>query len=111
MGNEIAQLTEVPGTGTEVFQNSQEFPVGIRIVPLPVPSPEYLLNENARSPGIWPPAYTEVNSGYGYESFTELTELPVRVIPRKTPRVRFCMYPTKHNLIHLNIGSVVAVRA
>ena len=64
----------------EVFQNSQKFRVGIRMLyPYAYPH-QSILQGHTRTPGILPRAYrTYRSSGYGYEYRTELTELPIRV--------------------------------
>ena len=60
----ITELTEVPGAGTEVLQNSQKVQAGTKNA---VPVPRVL----------WHRAYrTHRSYGYGYQSLTELPEVP-----------------------------------
>ena len=74
---DLTELTEVPGTGTEVLQNSQKFRVlwygRTELTKVPgryqnaVPVPRVFVARAYR-------AYR--SSGYGHECRTELTEVP-----------------------------------
>ena len=73
----LTELTQVPGTGMEVLQDSQKFGVGPRtLYSYPYPHPG-IVKGHTRTPGIVPRAYrTYTSSGYGYECRTELTAIP-----------------------------------
>ena len=79
------ELTEVSGTGMNIVQISQKFRVrtGMHVL------------KNLQKFGYgyeYRTDLTEVPGTYGYACFEELTEVRVRVIPRKIPRVWFCTY-------------------
>ena len=77
------ELSEVSGTGMKVVYNSQKLRVR-----------------------IWKFYRTYRSSGYGYGSSTELSEVPVRVMPGKIPRVSFCVYPTEHNRRNMDLSPI-----
>ena len=89
------ELTEVPGTGMKVLQNSNKFWVLLQRRTELTEVPGRYKNAAPVPRALWPRAYrTYRSSGYGYECHAELTEVLCRVIPGQIPRIRFCMYPT-----------------
>ena len=89
----LTDLTEVPGMGMEVLQNSQNFRVGIRML-YPYLYPHLVIfKRDTRIPGIVPRAYRTCRSS-GMHVVQNLQNFRVRVIPRVWLRA----YPTEHNL-------------
>ena len=82
----------------DVFQNSQKFWIRYESFPELAEVPGRYTHVVPVPRVLWH-GHTELDVSFvdGYEG-TELTEVPVRVIPGKILRVWFCTYPTEHNL-------------